>query len=732
MVLLVAGILAIVSSCFTLSSCASYGAFPTRPAESHTGVLSTNTSSVNFGSMVVGTSTTQSVSITNTGAATTDISSITVSGEGFSLVGSDAAVSLPAGQTAVFVVKFAPHGKGQANGALTFGSNASNSNVTLPLSGTGTQGALSANPSALNFGNVGVGQNSSSAVILTNTGNASVSITGSAISGAGFRMSNLAAQTLNPGQTASFGVTFTPPNTTAQSGSVSISDSEGAPLTIALNGTGVEGGLSANPSSVGFGSVTVGQNSSSTVTLTNSGTASVAITASSISGAGFTMSALAAQTLSPGQTTSFSVTFTPTNGNQATGSVSIASNASGSPLTISLSGTGAQGGLSASPSSVSFGNIDVGQTSSTTITLKNSGTASVSISSSSLTGSSFSMSTLAAQTLGAGQTTSFSVTFKPTSAVSATGSVSIASNAPGSPLAISLNGTGAQAEIAATPASVSFGTATVGSSNSQSIQLTNSGNATLTISQVSVSGSGMSQTGLSTPVTIPAGGSTSFDAVFAPTSANAASGSITLATNGVPSSLTISLSGTGAASNISLGATPTSLSFGSVTDDSSSSLPVTLTNNGNSNITISGVTTTGAGFSTSGVSSGTTLTPGQTATLTVKFDPTSGGAVSGANVTITSNAANSPTTIALSGSGAHSVGLSWSLSSTSGSQYNVYRGTASGAEAASPINSSAISGTTFTDTNVVSGQTYYYVIRAVDSSGSSGNSNEVSATIPTP
>jgi fibronectin type 3 domain-containing protein len=116
----------------------------------------------------------------------------------------------------------------------------------------------------------------------------------------------------------------------------------------------------------------------------------------------------------------------------------------------------------------------------------------------------------------------------------------------------------------------------------------------------------------------------------------------------------------------------------------------------------------------------------------VTFAPTTAGAVSGANVTIASNATNSPTVISLSGAGTHSVALSWAPSTTSGVAYNVYRGTAPGTEGTTPLNSSSLSGTSFTDVNVTSGAAYYYVVHAVNSNGTSGSSNEVQVSVPTP
>ena len=493
------------------------------------------------------------------------------------------------------------------------------------------------------------------------------------------------------------------------------------------------GVLSPNPTSLSFGSTAVGSTAMQSVVVTNTGTAAANISQSTISGAGFTIvSGNAGTSIAVGQSATIQVQFAPTSPSAVTGMLTVTSDASNSPLAISLSGTGTQGGLSANPASISFGNLPVGNVAPITVTLSNTGTAAVSITAESITGAGFTMAGLSPQSLTPGQTTSFTVTFAPTTATNSSGSVSITSSAPGSPLTIALSGTGTQPQISANPTGAGFGSVTIGNSNSQPITLTNNGNATLTFSQITLSGAGMSQTGLSTSTTIAAGGNMMFNAVFTPASIATINGSITLTTNGTPSPLTINLTGTGVAATLLLGTNPASLNFGNVNDGSNSSLPVLLTNNGNSNITISSVTVLGAGFSASGIPNGTVLTPGQSGTLTVTFAPTTPGAVSGASVSIASNATNSPTTISLSGTGTHSVLLSWMASSTSAVTYNVFRGNAPGGEGATPLNTSPISETSFTDPNVASGLQYFYTVEAVDSGGSSNASNEANVTIPTP
>jgi hypothetical protein len=192
------------------------------------------------------------------------------------------------------------------------------------------------------------------------------------------------------------------------------------------------------------------------------------------------------------------------------------------------------------------------------------------------------------------------------------------------------------------------------------------------------------------------------------------------------------LTGTGQTATQLLSANPSSFNFNSVNDGSNATVNVTLTNTGNSNITISSATATGAGFTASGVN-GTMLTPNQTATLVITFAPTSAGAVSG-SVAVNSNATNSPA-ILLAGTGvqqtAHTVGLTWTASvSTDVVGYNIYRGAVTGGPY-SILDTAPVISDAYTDSTVQSSQTYFYVVRSVDNTGTeSVNSAEVQAIIP--
>jgi Abnormal spindle-like microcephaly-assoc'd, ASPM-SPD-2-Hydin len=190
-----------------------------------------------------------------------------------------------------------------------------------------------------------------------------------------------------------------------------------------------------------------------------------------------------------------------------------------------------------------------------------------------------------------------------------------------------------------------------------------------------------------------------------------------------------------APANPQLTLSASSLSFGSLTVNTASTLSLTLTSTGTSAVTVNSAAITGAGFTIVGGSFPVTLNPTQTLTLQVQFEPTTAGAVTG-QLAISSNSTSGGTAdVALSGTGtavAHSVDLSWTAPSSSTDPvagYNIYRTISGGSLAL--VNASPDSSTTYVDSTVVSGTTYNYVVKSVDSSGvESVASNEITEVIP--
>ncbi|MGB8323217.1 MAG: choice-of-anchor D domain-containing protein [Candidatus Acidiferrum sp.] len=704
--------------------------------------ITLSSSAVDFGSVGVSSQGNASVIVTNAGGADLTISVITLNGTGFSVSGIATPKTLSSGQSATLAVAFRPTVSGSVNGSVSITSNdpaTPTANISLTGSGsTAPIGQLSAAPSVVSLGNVGTGASATQQIILSNTGNAAVHISAVSITGAGFTVTGLTAPaTVNVSQTATATVHFAPSAAGSVAGTLTItSDANQSPLKIALSASGVQSGLSVSPASFNFGSIVDGQSKSQTFTVTNTGASTLTIAQLSVAGSGYSVSGLATPAnVAAGQTTSFSATFAPASAGTLNGSMSLVSNAPNSPATVSLSGTGvaATVSMSASPASVSFGSINAGSSNSQSVTLTNVGNTSVTISQISMNAKDVASSGIVTPlTLAAGQKASMTLTFKPTSSETVSGSVSVV-NSQGSSTVIPISASGVQPTISVTPSSVSFGSISVGSSNSQTMKVTNSGTGVLTVSQINVAGSGFSSNGVSLPISLNAGQSGNFNLQFAPSSAGAVTGSASLVSNAPGSPAVISLSGTGTAASRTLSFSTSSVSFGNVNDGSSASQSVTVTNVGNSNVTISQISSSGTGFALSGAGTPLTLSSTQTFTFGVLFNPISAGSVTG-SVIVASNASGSPKTIALSGTGvattAHTVALTWNASTSSVSGYNVYRSTTSGSGYIL-VNGGLVGGLAFTDTSVRSGTTYYYVTTAVDSSGDeSSYSNEAQAIVP--
>src|SRR2546427_60403 len=252
-------------------------------------------------------------------------------------------------------------------------------------------------------------------------------------------------------------------------------------------------------------------------------------------------------------------------------------------------GTGPQVQVAASQSPLDFGNVSTGTNKTKTITLTNSGSASIRLSRAHVSGSSFKVSGLSLPlTLGPKQNTTFDVVFAPWRTGNITGSVSLVSNDARYTTTIVLSGTGVQRHLWVNPTSATFGNVGLGNRNPYAFTLTNSGSASVTVSQAHVSGSGLSVGGLSLPLTLTPGQKTTFSVVFAPASRGNITGSVSLVSNALNSPTTIALSGTGVQPlQPQLSVIPPSASCSDVRTANLNTYSFTLTNSRIARVTVS-------------------------------------------------------------------------------------------------------------------------------------------------
>jgi Abnormal spindle-like microcephaly-assoc'd, ASPM-SPD-2-Hydin len=421
------------------------------PSPGNSASVTSSPTTLAFGNAQVGSHASLSETVKNTGGSTVTISSASVGNAAYSISGLTLPASVAAGQSIAFTVKFAPSAAGTASGNLILVSDAANSPLTVPLSGTGvtavTAGDLSANPTSLAFGNVQVGSHASLSGTVTNTGGSTVTISSASVGNAAYSISGLTLPaSVAAGQSIAFMVKFAPSAAGAASGNLSlVSDAANSPLSIPLSGTGVTpGDLSANPTSLAFGNVQVGSNASLSETVTNTGGSTVTISSASVGNAAYSINGLTLPTdLSAGQSVTFNVTFAPGTATSITANLTLVSNAGNSPLVIASSGTGtARGQLGVSPASLSFGDVVVGTSSTLSSSLSATG-AAVTVSSATSTSPEFTISGLSLPAvLSAGQSLPYSVTFTPQTSGTATATLTFVSNASNSPTHQTASGNG--------------------------------------------------------------------------------------------------------------------------------------------------------------------------------------------------------------------------------------------------------------------------------------------------
>jgi hypothetical protein len=248
--------------------------------------------------------------------------------------------------------------------------------------------------------------------------------------------------------------------------------------------------LGYSASSLAFGFQPVGVTSPpQTLTLEDLGSATLDLNSIVVTGPGFAPgNSTCTTTLAAWTFCSYSVTFTPVNGNLATGAITITDNSLGSPHVIQLTGQGAIPVATVNPTSLSFPDTIVGQSSSPqAVTLTNTGHATLSISRISISGD-FSETNTCGPSLNAGQNCSINVTFTPTALGTRNGMVTIADNASNSPQTIPLSGTGVNGSLNLNPAAGGSTSATVQAGQAAAYQLSIGGGGFSGMASLSCSG----------------------------------------------------------------------------------------------------------------------------------------------------------------------------------------------------------------------------------------------------
>jgi hypothetical protein len=311
----------------------------------------------------------------------------------------------------------------------------------------------------------------------------------------------------------------------------------------------LQNSVSLTPSSLAFGNQPIGTTSlPQTLTLSNLGTSTLSVGTIRITGnPGFSETDNCGGGVAAGSSCSIMVVFSPTSAGSKTALLSVSYQGLGSPASASLSGTGVNAAtVSLTPSSLTFPTELIGTVSpAQTVTLTNTGTLTVTVSSILTTGA-FAETNNCPASLNQFQSCQIQVQFKAAARGSESGALTVTDSAIHSPQSVRLSGIGTVVQLSAT--GVNFGDQKVGTTSAAvPIKLSNQGTGPLSITQISIIGANatdFSQTN-NCGIGIPGGGSCTIKVTFTPAATGPRTAAVSIADNGGGSPQTVPLTGTG-------------------------------------------------------------------------------------------------------------------------------------------------------------------------------------------
>ncbi len=473
---------------------------------------------------------------------------------GFSLLNSDpgdftetdnCSTGLPAGSSCTLHVEFQPTAGSSQEDYNSFSINTGSGYFDVGARGIRSSSSILASTTTVQFGTQYVGATPLPRVVtLTNTDVQPVTVGGISVSPP-FTETNNCSAPLAPHASCRVAISFVPAGNINATGQLTVNfGGQGSPVTVNLVGTGeILADLAVSPLQLSFGNVSYGYSYTKPLTLSNISTSTFTISAFNLDSSNYTETNDCNGSLAPQATCTVNVTYTPTALTEQDGTLTIDFSGKGSPQIVSLTGAGVTA-LGVNPSSLSFGEQPVGQTSpSQTVGLYNrTSTTTITVNSISISSGFKIVSNQCSNTLKPSYGCTLDIAFTPTSTGLKTGTLTVSASDYPDPHTVELSGTGAIVpEVSLSPTTLSFGPIVDGTSSSpQTVTVKNTGNATLTVADVSTSGD-FSQT--NNCISVAAGSTCTINVTFSPTVGGQRTGSLTISDNAQNSPQTVALTG---------------------------------------------------------------------------------------------------------------------------------------------------------------------------------------------
>jgi Transmembrane protein 131-like N-terminal len=389
----------------------------------------------------------QTITVTNTGTAALDVSSILTTGD-FNETDSCVGASVAVNQSCTVEVQFLPTAVGARTGVLTVYGNVAGGQATANLSGTGSaEATIVLDPLSAVFGPTTIGATSPALnITVSNLGETTASL-GMAVVTGDFRISaNSCGSSLATQVGCTVSIVFAPTASGARNGSFSITDSAGT-QTATLRGTGTAPATDAlAPLTLSFGPQQLTTASATqTMTLTNAGDAALTLIAATITSGDFTAVNSCGNSLNGHSSCTLAVAFVPKQLGQETGTLTVSDQFRSQIVMLNGIGTAPPGVSLAPIGTVAFAATGVGQSSPLQmVTLTNNGDGVLGVAAVAVTGD-FQIpagGNGCGATLALGAACGIQVVFSPTASGARTGTLTVIDSAGSSPQIEALTGTG--------------------------------------------------------------------------------------------------------------------------------------------------------------------------------------------------------------------------------------------------------------------------------------------------
>lgn len=637
------------------------------------------------GVVAVGETGIVNVSLGNTGPSGTTLS---VDETATSVVGSDSfsvrqlPSTLSSGESSRLVVAFEPSTRGDATGTLRVHTDDPETPVVdVTLTGIGAQPAATLSTQTVSYGVVDTGERAVESVTLTDTGGVPLTVTDVAVTGPdanAFELLDPPEERLVPGQSVDLRVAVTPETDATFDATLSVSYAELPDSTVDLSATGVEPTATlVSADTVSYGEVDTGSAATRTVTVRNDGAATLVVgtptvvggsTVDGESAAAYTVaSGDSRATVPPGGTVEYTVAFAPTE--SLVGDSSLAQLRLPTPndpdsdaITVALNGEAVPGTARLTPAAVSFGAVANGSTATETVTLRNRGDGSLDLTAVRLAGAdadNFSVSSLALETLDAGDSVTLTVTAEP--AVRGRLAARLVVETDDGSVTSSIGARGVEPVASVQTSALAFGETRLGEVSTGEIDVRNTGNVPLNVTDLTATADGTGDdlyTVVSGPSLVQPGETATVTVSFDPAAADTAvedarepvtrTGRVRVVTN--DTTTIVSLSGVGVTPELTVSAK--SLRYGTVSVGDTVTRSLTVRNglNGSAPVAVTGWRVGGDNddFTVTGLGDGVDLAPGEATTLTVAFEPSETGSSFGTLSVLTNDSRQGAALVGLS------------------------------------------------------------------------------------